>query len=137
MKIGILGTGMVGKTIGTKLVKLNHEVKMGSRTPDNQKAREWAAANGPTASQGTFADAAAFGEIIFNCTKGLVTLEVLNSAGTPTQIAKAPLNQATPQAVVNTPITGAAKLRVTVNPGPSGPIQDRVVIRRALLLMQP
>ena len=31
MKIGILGTGMVGNTIGTKLVQLGHEVKIGSR----------------------------------------------------------------------------------------------------------
>jgi hypothetical protein len=66
-----------------------------------------------------------------------VVVEVLNTAGAPTQIVKAPLNQATPQAVINTPVTGAAKLRVTVNPGPSGPIQDRIVIRRALLLMKP
>lgn len=81
MKIGVLGTGMVGKAIGNKLVALGHEVKMGSRTPDNEKAAEWVAAAGKNASQGTFADAAAFGEIIFNCTKGETTLEVLKQAG--------------------------------------------------------
>ena len=38
MKIGVLGTGMVGATIATKLVELGHEVMMGSRTVSNEKA---------------------------------------------------------------------------------------------------
>jgi predicted dinucleotide-binding enzyme len=41
MKIGILGTGMVGQTLGTKLVQLGHQVKMGSRSADNPKAIDW------------------------------------------------------------------------------------------------
>jgi len=81
MKIGVLGTGMVGNTIGSKLVQLGHEVKMGSRAANNEKAMEWTKANGPRASQGTFADSAAFGEIIFNCTAGSASLEVLKMAG--------------------------------------------------------
>jgi predicted dinucleotide-binding enzyme len=70
MKIGILGTGMVGKAIGTKLVKLGHEVKMGARNANNERAVSWANANGSKAKQGTFIDAASFGEMIFNCTNG-------------------------------------------------------------------
>jgi len=81
MKIGILGSGMVGNTIGTKLVSLGHDVKMGSRTADNAKGAEWVKANGSKASKGTFADAAAFGEILFNCTHGMASLEALKQAG--------------------------------------------------------
>ena len=81
MKIGILGTGMVGSAIGTKLVSLGHEVKMGSRTTANAKGAEWVKANGAKASQGTFADAAAFGEMLFNCTHGMASLDVLKQAG--------------------------------------------------------
>jgi hypothetical protein len=81
MKIGVLGTGMVGKAISTKLVQLGHGVKMGSRTSNNEKAAEWVKASGPNASQGTFADAAAFGEMLFNCTSGMASLEVLKLAG--------------------------------------------------------
>jgi predicted dinucleotide-binding enzyme len=81
VKLGILGTGMVGNAIGTKLIQLGHEVKMGSRTPSNEKAAEWVKANGPKASQGTFADAAAFGEIVFNCTAGAASIEALKQAG--------------------------------------------------------
>jgi len=81
VKLGILGTGMVGNAIGTKLIQLGHEVKMGSRTPSNEKAAEWVKANGPKASQGTFADAAAFGEIVFNCTACTASIEALKQAG--------------------------------------------------------
>ena len=81
-KIGVLGTGMVGNTIGSKLVQLGYEVMMGSRTATNEKAQAWKTANGEKASVGTFEDAAKFGEIIFNCTKGDITLDVFKMAGT-------------------------------------------------------
>ncbi len=81
MKIGILGTGMVGETIGTKLAALGHEVVMGSRTAANEKAVAWAKTAGPRARPGTFADAAAHGEIVFNCTGGMVSLDALKLAG--------------------------------------------------------
>jgi len=81
MKIGILGTGMVGNSIGTKLIALGHEVKMGSRGAGNAKATEWTKANGSKATQGTFTDAASFGEIIFNCTHGMASIDALKQAG--------------------------------------------------------
>lgn len=81
MKIGILGTGMVGQAIATKMIQLGHTVMMGSRSGKHEKAEVWITANGPSASQGTFAETASFGEIIFNCTKGEITLEVIKQAG--------------------------------------------------------
>lgn len=81
MKIGILGTGMVGEALGTKFVQLGHQVKMGSRTANNEAATRWAAKNGATASAGTFADAAAFAEIAFLCLKGDIELDVVRSVG--------------------------------------------------------
>jgi predicted dinucleotide-binding enzyme len=81
MKVGILGSGIVGETIGSKLTSLGHGVKLGSRSATNEKARAWVAQAGALASHGTFADAAAFGELLFNCTPGAVALEVLEAAG--------------------------------------------------------
>ncbi len=81
MRFGVLGTGMVGSAIAGKLVSLGHDVKIGSRSADNPKAKEWAKRAGRGASHGTFADAAAFGEIVFNCTAGAGSLEALASAG--------------------------------------------------------
>jgi len=79
MRIAILGTGMVGTTIADKLVSIGHEVRMGSRTSD--KAAAWSKGAGRGASHGSFADAAAFGELAFNCTAGTGSLEALEAAG--------------------------------------------------------
>jgi hypothetical protein len=81
MRIGVLGTGIVGETIGARLVQLGHEVRMGSRSATNEKAAKWAAAQPERASHGTFADAAAFGEVVFNCTAGQGSLDALRAAG--------------------------------------------------------
>ena len=81
MKYGILGTGDVAHAIATKLAELGHEVMMGARNATNEKAANWAKANGEWASHGTFADAARFGERVFNCVQGIHSLEALNAAG--------------------------------------------------------
>jgi len=82
MKIGILGTGIVGNTLGTAFIEKGHEVKMGSRDAVNEKATEWTKkANDKNATQGTFEDTAQFGDIIFNCTKGEHSIEALTMAG--------------------------------------------------------
>jgi predicted dinucleotide-binding enzyme len=86
MRIGVLGTGIVGSTIGTKLVGLGHEVMMGSREAGGEKAQAWIDEAGAGAGEGTFADAAAFGELVFNCTAGIHSVAVLESAG-PTSLA--------------------------------------------------
>jgi hypothetical protein len=71
---------MVGKAIATKLVEVGHEVRMGSRTSGNESAAAWSAALGDLASEGTFADAAGFGEVVFNCTNGDGALAAVGSA---------------------------------------------------------
>lgn len=81
MKIGVLGTGMVGEAIATKLAAAGHDVKMGARSATNDKAAAWVKAAGANASQGTFADAAKHGELVFNCTRGDAAVEVVRAAG--------------------------------------------------------
>jgi len=63
MKVGVLGTGNVGQTLGSGFAKLGHEVKMGSRDPNQEKVKAWVKKTGKKASAGTFAEAAAFGEL--------------------------------------------------------------------------
>lgn len=79
MKLGVLGTGAVGRAIASKLVAVGYEVFLGSRTADNANAVEWAAAAGSGASHGTFGEAAAFGEMVFNCTPGQLSVEILSA----------------------------------------------------------
>ncbi|MFN8672715.1 MAG: NAD(P)-binding domain-containing protein [Candidatus Sericytochromatia bacterium] len=79
MKIGILGSGNVAKTLGTGFLKNNHEVMLGSR--NIEKLKEWVASNGERALSGNFSEVAKFGEIILICTLGEGALEAINIAG--------------------------------------------------------
>ena len=82
MQIGILGSGVTAQTIGSKLVQLGHEVMLGSRDEANANAVTWAKEEGGQhALYGTFMNAAAFGEIVFNCTLGSASLDALQMAG--------------------------------------------------------
>ena len=64
MRVGILGSGDVGQTLGSGLIRLGHEVKIGSRDPQSAKLNAWLASAGEGASTGTFAEAASFGELV-------------------------------------------------------------------------
>src|SRR4030066_58402 len=92
MKIGILGTGGVGRTLAAKLNADEHEVMIGTRNiadtmaknqPDgmgNPPYKEWQKQNSKV-KLGTFADAAKFGETIILATYGDVTTNAINLAG--------------------------------------------------------
>ena len=77
MNIGVLGTGVVGQTIATALTTKGHNVRLGSRTMNNDKATAWVKGANEHASQGDFNDAAAFGEILFLCLNGEHALETV------------------------------------------------------------
>lgn len=94
MKIGVLGTGMVGEAIASKLALLGHEVMMGARERGNAKAEGWAARSGGRA--GSFADAAGHGELLFNCTRGEASLEALRMAGAAQLTGKTLVDVANP-----------------------------------------
>lgn len=96
MKYAVLGTGMVGQAIAGKLASLGHEVTMGSRSADNEAATSWAEGTGERASHGTFADAAAAADVIFNCTSGGASLEALLAAGEETLSDKLLVDVANP-----------------------------------------
>ena len=79
MQIGVLGTGMVGRAIATKLAAQGHDVVMGARDAGSPAAQAWAQAHGGRA--GTFADAAAHGEAVICCVGGQHVLSALAQAG--------------------------------------------------------
>lgn len=96
MNIGVLGTGIMGQTLGSRLVQLGHDVMMGARDAANPKAIAWAKKEGHHASFGNFANAASFGEILFNCTLGSASLEALQQAGAQNLAGKVLIDTATP-----------------------------------------
>jgi 8-hydroxy-5-deazaflavin:NADPH oxidoreductase len=69
MKIGIIGSGDVGRRLADGFIELGHTVKIGSRDPNQKKVSEWIDKHGKEeeqgrkASSGTFAEAASFGEV--------------------------------------------------------------------------
>lgn len=89
-KIAILGTGTVGQTFATRLTNIGYEVIIGTRnvqeklsTPGKDGGKNafatWHQAN-PKAKLGTFAEAAAFGDLILNTTQGMNSINALNLA---------------------------------------------------------
>jgi 8-hydroxy-5-deazaflavin:NADPH oxidoreductase len=96
MEIAVLGTGMVGRTLAGAFVDLGHEVAMGSRSRDNEAAAAWSAEAGDRASHGTYADAAATAELVFNCTAGAASLAALAAAGSENLAGKVLVDVANP-----------------------------------------
>ncbi|MFP5246429.1 MAG: NADPH-dependent F420 reductase [Thermoanaerobaculia bacterium] len=80
VRIGVLGSGDVGRVLAAGFVGLGHEVKVGSRDP--QKLAQWADAAGSRASTGTFEEAARFGDILVLATLGVATADAIRMAGT-------------------------------------------------------
>jgi predicted dinucleotide-binding enzyme len=88
MKIGIIGSGVVGQTLGAKLVELGHDVALGTRDPkklDEKKnmagtLNEWLTKVKHKAKVGTFREAAMHGELLINATNGQASVEALTMA---------------------------------------------------------
>ena len=96
MRIGVLGTGMVGNALATKLVELGHEVTMGARKSGNERALHWAGTAGERGSQSNFRGAAMFGEVIVNATSGDASIAALESAGEEVLAGKVLIDVANP-----------------------------------------
>jgi len=78
MKIGIIGSGVVAKTLAGGFLRHGHEVMLATRTPS--KLVEWAAKN-PKIRIGNFSDAAQFGDLAVLAVKGVAAAEALRTAG--------------------------------------------------------
>lgn len=81
MRIGILGSGEVGRALGTAFAACGHEVKLGARDAANPRVRDWVAKGGVHASGGTFEDVARFGEVIVLATAWTGTENAIRLAG--------------------------------------------------------
>jgi predicted dinucleotide-binding enzyme len=78
MKVGIIGSGDVARTLGSGFLKHGHQVTLGSRDP--AKLEDWKSSNAK-ARTGTFADAAAFGDVVVLAVKGKAAQQALENAG--------------------------------------------------------
>lgn len=79
VRVGVLGSGDVGRVLASGFIGVGHEVKVGSRDPE--KLRQWADAAGARASLGSFEEAAGFGDILVLATLGVATADAIRLAG--------------------------------------------------------
>jgi predicted dinucleotide-binding enzyme len=81
MKIGIIGAGNVGGTLGQAWARKGHQVFYGVQRPQDDKARKLQEATGPGAQVGSPAEAAAFGAVVVLATPWAATEAAIRSAG--------------------------------------------------------
>src|SRR5690348_9560406 len=113
MKIGILGSGMVGKTLATAFLKESHAVMMGTRDTSKADVMEWKSRN-PSARTGSFAETAAFGELLVLATKGTITPDVIKLAGEKNFSAKTVIDATNPIADAR-PVNGVIQFYTDIN----------------------
>ena len=80
-KVGVLGTGVVRQRLAAGFRGRGHEVRIGSRDPDKPELREWLAGEGAGIDAGTFAEAAAMGELVVLAVLGDAAEQVIADAG--------------------------------------------------------
>lgn len=105
MKVGIIGSGAVGKTLAAGFIKHGHDVTIGTRTA--AKLAEWGAKN-PKARVGTFADAANSGEVVVLAVKGTVAADAVRVAGVAHLAGKTVIDATNPIADAP-PVNGVLK----------------------------
>jgi predicted dinucleotide-binding enzyme len=105
MKVGLLGSGDVAKTLGSGFLKHGHDVTMGTRAP--AKLADWAKQN-PKGRIGGFADTAKFGELVVLAVKGTAALDALRAANA-TNLAGKPVLDATNPIADGPPTNGVLK----------------------------
>jgi len=109
-KIGVLGSGAVGKVLADGFLKHGYEVMLGSREP--AKLAAWQAAAGSRASTGTFADAARFGDVVVVAVKGTAAEEVVRLIGPGTLSGKTVIDATNPITDAP-PVNGVLRLFTT------------------------
>ena len=80
MKVGVLGSGLVGRVLGAGFLKYGHGVMLGTRNPAKAEVEQWLREN-PRGTAGTFQQAAEFGDLIVLCTLGRAAEEAIALAG--------------------------------------------------------
>src|SRR5689334_8104329 len=93
MRIGILGSSVVARTLAGGFLKHGHSVSIGTRDP--RKLREWNTQH-PDARVGSFVDAAAAGELLVLAVKGTAAAEALRLAGAPNLDGKVVIDTTNP-----------------------------------------
>jgi predicted dinucleotide-binding enzyme len=119
MNVAVIGSGIVGETLAGGFLKHGCKVMRGTRSPD--KLRDWAAKAGPNASAGTFAQAAAFGELVVLAVKGAAAEQCVELCGIANLAGKTVIDATNPIAELP-PINGVLQFFT----GPNESLMERL-----------
>lgn len=126
MKIGVIGSGQVGRTLATALLKEGHEIKLGTRDVTNPAVITWRAhPDNQGATVGTFREVAEFGESIVLAVKGNKATEALDLAGLENFIGKVVIDVTNPIADAP-PVNGVISFFTNTNESLMEIIQARI-----------
>ncbi|MCB1157637.1 MAG: NAD(P)-binding domain-containing protein [Leptospiraceae bacterium] len=127
MKIGILGSGIVGQTLAKGFLKYDYPVMVGSR--DTSKLKEWQETEAPKAQLGSFAETARFGDMIVLAVKGTIAHLALEQAG-KTNIARKIIIDATNPIAEEEPENGVLKFFTNSNSSLMEKLQEDFSVSR-------
>lgn len=113
MKIGIIGSGIVGRVLASAFLKEGYEVMLGSRDPKKKEVSEWLSQNN-TGKTGTFKACAEFGEILVLAITGLVVQQAIGLAGEKNFDGKVIIDTTNPIAA-EPPENGVLKFFTNIN----------------------
>lgn len=126
MKIGVIGSGQVGRTLATALLKENHEIMLGTRDVSNPAVISWRAdPDNQNGLVGTFGETAAFGEAIVVAVKGTKAIDALELAGLGNFSSKVVIDVTNPIADAP-PVNGVLSFFTNTNESLMELIQGRI-----------
>jgi predicted dinucleotide-binding enzyme len=112
-KVGILGSGIVGKVLANGFIKHGYQAMIGSRSPE--KLSDWKNDAGENAFTGTFEQTAEFGEILVLAVQGNAALEVLESIGANNLSNKTIIDATNPIDMTRQPVNGVLNFFTDLN----------------------
>ena len=124
MKVGILGSGIVGRVLGAGFLKYGDSVMVGTRHPDKAEVRQWLREN-PGGSAGTFEQAAQYGGLIVLATLGRAAEEAIALAG-PANFAGKTVMDTTNPIADTPPVQGVLAFTTGPNESLGEKIQARI-----------
>ncbi len=124
MKVGVLGSGIVGQTLGAGFLKHGHDVMLGTRDPHKKEVADWVRST-PGAAAGTFAEAARFGELLVLAALGRAAENIIDLAG-PENFARKTVIDTTNPIADGPPVNGVLPYMTGPNESLAEKIQAKI-----------
>ena len=114
MKIGIIGSGDVGRVLGSAFIKEGHQVILGTRDISKEAVVKWLAAN-PESKAGSFSVAAAFGDIVVLAAAGHIIEQLVTDTGAANFSGKVVIDATNPIDHTKAPVNGVLQYFTVAN----------------------